>query len=72
MLIRLAATLGTALAAVLLAGLPAQAQDEVQCPEGNHELVIVSWGGAYEASQEKAYHEPYMRGLPECDHRPGR
>ncbi|KAA3619026.1 MAG: ABC transporter substrate-binding protein [Proteobacteria bacterium] len=24
------------------------------------ELVIVSWGGAYTASQQKAYHEPYM------------
>ncbi len=24
------------------------------------ELVIVSWGGAYSASQQKAYHEPYM------------
>lgn len=24
------------------------------------ELVVVSWGGAYTASQQKAYHEPYM------------
>ena len=24
------------------------------------ELVIVSWGGAYSASQQKAYHKPYM------------
>jgi putative spermidine/putrescine transport system substrate-binding protein len=24
------------------------------------ELVVVSWGGAYSASQQKAYHEPYM------------
>ena len=25
------------------------------------ELVVVSWGGAYTASQQKAYHEPYMK-----------
>ena len=24
------------------------------------ELVVVSWGGAYTASQQKAYHDPYM------------
>jgi putative spermidine/putrescine transport system substrate-binding protein len=24
------------------------------------QLVVVSWGGAYTASQQKAYHEPYM------------
>ena len=24
------------------------------------ELVVVSWGGAYSASQQKAYHDPYM------------
>ena len=24
------------------------------------EMVVVSWGGAYSASQQKAYHEPYM------------
>lgn len=24
------------------------------------DLVVVSWGGAYTASQQKAYHEPYM------------
>jgi putative spermidine/putrescine transport system substrate-binding protein len=24
------------------------------------ELVVVSWGGAYSGSQQKAYHEPYM------------
>lgn len=28
------------------------------------ELVIVSWGGAYTASQQKAYHEPYMKLNP--------
>ena len=28
-------------------------------------LVIVSWGGAYTASQQKAYHEPYMKLHPD-------
>ena len=27
-------------------------------------LVVVSWGGAYTASQQKAYHEPYMAANP--------
>lgn len=64
MLTRATASLGTALAVVLLAGAPALAQNEVQCPEGNHELVIVSWGGAYEGSQENAYYKPYMAACP--------
>ncbi|MEN8173351.1 MAG: ABC transporter substrate-binding protein [Chloroflexota bacterium] len=29
------------------------------------EMVIVSWGGAYTASQQKAYHEPYMKLNPD-------
>ncbi len=29
------------------------------------ELVIVSWGGAYTASQQNAYHEPYMAANPD-------
>jgi putative spermidine/putrescine transport system substrate-binding protein len=29
------------------------------------QLVIVSWGGAYTASQQKAYHEPYMMANPD-------
>jgi len=28
------------------------------------EMVIVSWGGAYSASQDKAYHQPYMKLNP--------
>ena len=28
------------------------------------ELVVVSWGGAYSASQQKAYHDPYMKANP--------
>ena len=29
------------------------------------QLVVVSWGGAYTASQQKAYHEPYMKLNPD-------
>jgi putative spermidine/putrescine transport system substrate-binding protein len=29
------------------------------------ELVVVSWGGAYSASQQKAYHDPYMAKNPD-------
>ncbi|MEM7223969.1 MAG: extracellular solute-binding protein [Pseudomonadota bacterium] len=28
------------------------------------DLVVVSWGGAYTASQQKAYHQPYMDANP--------
>ena len=28
------------------------------------DLVVVSWGGAYTASQQKAYHAPYMKANP--------
>ena len=28
------------------------------------ELVVVSWGGAYTASQQNAYHPPYMKKNP--------
>jgi len=28
------------------------------------DLVVVSWGGAYTASQQKAYHDPFMAGNP--------
>lgn len=46
----------TAMAAIVSAAAfgTAQAQD----------LTIVSWGGAYTASQEKAYHDPYMKMNP--------
>lgn len=33
-------------------------------PQGAIDMVIVSWGGAYTASQQKAYHDPYMRNNP--------
>lgn len=29
------------------------------------ELVVVSWGGAYTLSQQKAYHQPYMANNPD-------
>ena len=29
------------------------------------DLTVVSWGGAYTASQQKAYHEPYMKLNPD-------
>lgn len=32
--------------------------------EAATDLVVVSWGGAYSASQQKAYHEPYMAANP--------
>jgi len=45
--------LATAAAAVMIAG-AAHAQ----------EMTIVSWGGAYSASQQNAYHDPYMAKNP--------
>ncbi|RDD62557.1 extracellular solute-binding protein [Ferruginivarius sediminum] len=30
-------------------------------------LTIVSWGGAYTASQQKAYHDPYMEANPDVE-----
>ena len=37
----------------------------VNATHADTELVIVSWGGAYTASQQKAYHEPYMAANPD-------
>lgn len=31
------------------------------------DMTIVSWGGAYSASQDKAYHQPYMEMHPEVN-----
>jgi len=36
----------------------------VGAAQAQTELVVVSWGGAYTASQQKAYHEPYMARNP--------
>ncbi|WP_209425293.1 ABC transporter substrate-binding protein [Pararhodobacter sp. SW119] len=49
--------LGIGTAASVIALGAAQAQDPVS-------LTIVSWGGAYTASQNRAYHEPYMAENP--------
>jgi len=49
--------LGLSLAGVLLAGTATTATAT--------DLVVVSWGGAYTASQQKAYHEPYMAEHPD-------
>ena len=45
-----------AVAGSMTAAVPAAAQTE---------LVVVSWGGAYSTSQQKAYHEPYMAENPD-------
>ncbi len=37
----------------------------VSAAHAETELVVVSWGGAYTASQQKAYHEPYMAANPD-------
>ena len=37
----------------------------VNATHAETELVIVSWGGAYSASQQNAYHEPYMAANPD-------
>ena len=50
-------TIAIGLAAALAAG-AAHAQTK---------LVVVSWGGAYSASQQKAYHDPYMAMNPEIE-----
>ncbi|SMX43195.1 extracellular solute-binding protein [Actibacterium lipolyticum] len=31
------------------------------------DMTVVSWGGAYSASQQKAYHEPYMAANPDVN-----
>lgn len=37
----------------------------VSAAQAETELVVVSWGGAYTTSQQKAYHEPYMAANPD-------
>lgn len=57
--------IGALAAAVLMHASPASAADSgPKCPQGNYQLTIVSWGGAYENSQKKAYYEPYMKACP--------
>ena len=35
------------------------------CEDCANDMTLVSWGGAYQASQTKAYAEPYMEMFPE-------
>ncbi len=49
--------IGTAASVIALGAAQAQAQESVS-------LTIVSWGGAYTASQVRAYHEPWMEKNP--------
>jgi len=37
----------------------------VSTAQAKTEMVVVSWGGAYTKSQQKAYHEPYMKNNPD-------
>ncbi len=41
------------------------AASAVAAEEMSNELTLVSWGGAYQASQQKAYVEPYLKMHPE-------
>lgn len=49
--------IGAGAIAVSALALNAYAQDPIS-------LTVVSWGGAYTASQNRAYHEPYMEENP--------
>ncbi len=48
----------------LLATIVAAGTAGVTTASAETEMVVVSWGGAYTASQQKAYHEPYMAANP--------
>ena len=50
-------TLKQTMLAAVLASMTAVAQAETT-------MVVVSWGGAYTMSQQRAYHEPYMANNP--------
>ena len=50
----------TALAAVPAAGFAQDAPELPPCENCVDKMTIVSWGGAYSASQMNAYHKPYM------------
>jgi len=50
----------TALTALPLAVVAQSAPDLPECEDCVDEMTIVSWGGAYSASQQNAYHDPYM------------
>ena len=40
-------------------------QVQIEPQKAETDMVIVSWGGAYTASQQNAYHEPYMAANPD-------
>ncbi|MEE9447361.1 MAG: ABC transporter substrate-binding protein [Arenicellales bacterium] len=48
----------------LIAAAIAVGSASVTTASADTEMVIVSWGGAYTASQQKAYHDPYMAANP--------
>jgi putative spermidine/putrescine transport system substrate-binding protein len=54
-----------ALAALLLGAGVAVAQDQPACENCANSMTIVSWGGAYQDSQVKAYIEPYKAMYPD-------
>ena len=35
-----------------------------RAPKGRHRITVQSWGGAYSASQRRAYHQPFMKKYP--------
>ena len=47
-----------------LAGVAGLSLAALGTAQADTDLVVVSWGGAYTASQQKAYHEPYMAANP--------
>ncbi|MDF1734185.1 MAG: ABC transporter substrate-binding protein [Minwuia sp.] len=46
--------------ALIAAAVASVAAGAVTSAQADTELVVVSWGGAYSASQQGAYHDPYM------------
>lgn len=46
--------------ALIAAAVASVAAGAVTSAQAETELVVVSWGGAYSASQQGAYHDPYM------------
>lgn len=56
---QLMASAGVAALAAGGAAWAQQAPDLPECENCADEMTIVSWGGAYSNSQQKAYHEPY-------------
>ena len=51
--------------ALIAAAVASVAAGAVTGAQAETELVVVSWGGAYSASQQGAYHDPYMAANPD-------